>query len=590
MVDEADAAVPGAAVTATATATGASRSTSTDGDGRYVVAGLSPGRYSVRIELTGFGPATREAIVLQTGQTLRVDVALRVGGRNEAVTVSAAAPLLRSESSGLGHVVDQRRVVDLPLNGRSFIALASLVPGVAVPAPPAAPLPRINGGRPRTNEYLFDGISVLQPEPGQVAFFPNVDAIQEFSIESNSPAAEFGRFNGGVVNLTTKAGQNDLRGTLFEFVRHEDLNARNVFAAGTATQPRFRRQQFGGVAGGPIRRNATFFFVDYQGQRQTIGRTVISTVPTVLQRQGVFTEAIGGRVPVVYDPATTSGAAGATRTAFPGNTIPDARIDPVARRLLERYPLPTSTGTANNYRRVGDETVDQNQASVRVDHHPGAADRLFARVTRFGEMFVPVTPLPDGSGVTTGTLGPQRTRAWSTATGHQHVFSDRLLHELRVGDTRRGVDRAAATFDGSLASGLGLPGIPSTARFADTLPTFLIAGYQQLGDGIDDGHAAGQLPARPGAAVLDRPPAAGDPQPRPYPGVLRPGRLAPEQPVDPQRRAPLHAELSVDRGRRPGGGVRPRYPAARVPRPGRPAARRAATPQAELRTACSRSR
>ena len=354
VVDEAGAAVPGATVTATATATGVSRTTSTNADGRYVVAGLPPGGYAVRVELTGFGPAVREGIALQTGQTLRVDVPLRVGGRSEAVTVSGAPPLLRSETSGLGHVIDQRRVVDLPLNGRSFIALASLAPGVAVPPPPAAPLPRINGGRPRTNEYLFDGISVLQPEPGQVAFFPNVDAIQEFTIESNSPPAEFGRFNGGVVNLTTKSGQNDLHGSVFEFARHEDLNARNFFASGTATKPRFRRHQFGGVAGGPIRKGATFFFVDYQGQRQTIGRTVISTVPTVLQRQGVFTEAIGGRVPVIYDPATTTSAGGAaTRTAFPGNTIPDARIDPVARRLLERYPLPTGPGTANNYRRVG---------------------------------------------------------------------------------------------------------------------------------------------------------------------------------------------------------------------------------------------
>jgi outer membrane receptor protein involved in Fe transport len=324
---------------------------------------------------------------------------------------------------------------------------------------------------------------VLQPEPGQVAFFPIVDAIQEFSIASNSPPAEFGRFNGGVVNLTTKSGQNDLHGSVFEFARNENLNARNFFASGTATKPAFRRHQFGGVAGGPIRKGATFFFADYQGQRQTIGRTVISTVPTVLQRQGVFTEAIGGRVPVIYDPATTtSGVGGATRTAFPGNTIPDARIDPVARRLLERYPLPTSSGTANNYRRVADEGVDQDQGSVRVDHNlRNGADRLFARVTGFGETFVPVTPLPDGSGVTSGTLGPQRTRAWSTATSYLHVFSERWLHELRVGDTRRSVDRAATTVDGSTGTGIGLPGIPTTAAFADTLPTFLIGGYQQLG-------------------------------------------------------------------------------------------------------------
>src|SRR5688572_5600062 len=250
---------------------------------------------------------------------------------SEAVTVTADAPLLRSETSSLGHVVDNRRIVDLPLNGRSFITLASLVPGVTMPPAPAAPFPRINGGRPRTNEYLFDGISVLQPEPGQVAFFPNVDAIQEFKIESNSVPAEFGRFNGGVVNLTTKSGTNAFRGTAFECFRHETLNARHFFASTGAVKPQVRRNQFGGVLGGPLRRNQTFFFLDYQGQRQTIGRTVISTVPTVLQRQGVFTEAIAGRVPVIYDPAT----GGATRTPFPANAIPAERMDPVARALLQ---------------------------------------------------------------------------------------------------------------------------------------------------------------------------------------------------------------------------------------------------------------
>ena len=204
------------------------------------------------------------------------------------------APALRATAS-LGQVVSEEKIPALPLNGRSFITLASLAPAVALP--PGSQLPRINGGRPRTNEYLFDGISVLQPEPGQVAFFPIIDAIQEFKIETNSPPAEFGRFNGGVVNLTTKSGSNALHGTGFEFFRHESLNARNFFASTNPVKPEFRRNQFGGVLGGPLRRDRTFFFVDYQGQRQHIGRTVISTVPTALQRQGIFTEAIGGRVP-----------------------------------------------------------------------------------------------------------------------------------------------------------------------------------------------------------------------------------------------------------------------------------------------------
>jgi hypothetical protein len=483
VVDQAGASVSGAAVTMTAVDTGASRTTVTSADGAYVVTGLLPGRYRVQVELAGFRPLTREGVQLTTGVTVRLDLQLEVGGVAEAVTVTADAPLLRGESSGLGHVVDNRTIVDLPLNGRSFMSLAALVPGVAVPPQPAAPLPRINGGRPRTNEYLFDGISVLQPEPGQVAFFPNVDAIQEFKIESNSPPAEFGRFNGGVVNLTTKSGTNAVRGTLFEFLRHETLNARNYFASRNPIEPKFRRNQFGGVLGGPIRRDRTFFFLDYQGQRQTIGRTAISTVPTALQRQGIFTEAIGGRVPLIYDPSTTVQApgGGVSRSPFPGNAIPVDRMDPVARALLERYPLPTSAGTANNYRRTDNETVDQDQFSVRVDHRFTNRDQAFGRLTRFQETFIPVTPLPDGSGVTSGTLGPQDTTSWSSASNYQRTFSSGLLNELRVGDTRRAVARTAAQLGTSASSALNLPGIPSTARFPNTLPTFLIGGYQQLG-------------------------------------------------------------------------------------------------------------
>ena len=221
--DQGGASVAGATVVVTAVATGATRLFATTTDGQYAVTGLAPGLYRVRVEAPGFRTLVRDGVSLATGDTLTLDVTLEVGSVIETVDVTADAPLLRDRSSSLGHVIDNRRIVDLPLNGRSFIGLASLVPGVAVPPPPAAPLPRINGGRPRTNEYLFDGISVLQPEPGQVAFFPNIDAIQEFRIESNSPPAEFGRFNGGVVNLTTKSGSNTLRGSAFEFLRNEAL-------------------------------------------------------------------------------------------------------------------------------------------------------------------------------------------------------------------------------------------------------------------------------------------------------------------------------------------------------------------------------
>jgi len=475
--DPAGAAVPGAAVTATHVDTNRQRIAISGGEGVYTAPSLAPGDYRLDVELSGFRPVRRAGIHLATGEKARIDVDLVVGTVREQVTVTADAPMLRAETAGLGTVVEHAQVVQLPLNGRTFITLASLAPGVALP--PNSQLPRINGGRPRTNEYLFDGISVLQPEPGQVAFFPVIDAIQEFKIESNSPPAEFGRFNGGVINLTTKAGANAFHGNGFEFFRNEALNARNFFQSTNPVKPDYRRNQFGGTLGGPLVKDRTFFFVDYQGQRQSIGRSVTSTVPTLPQRQGIFTEAIGGRVPTIYDPATTVGS---TRTAFAGGAIPVARMDPVALALLQRYPAPTASSVANNYTRTDAEVDNQDQWDARVDHKfPSNRDQVFGRLSYFRDGFVPVPPLPDGSGVTSWTLGPQDTTAWSLASNYQHTFSANVLNELRIGDTRRTVGRTAAQLSTSAGSALGIPGIPSTAKFPDTLPTFLVSGYQQLG-------------------------------------------------------------------------------------------------------------
>src|SRR5262245_29401205 len=208
--DPAGLALPGATVTVTDAATNRQRVVVSSGDGVYTAASLAPGVYAVGVELSGFKPIQRTGIRISTGEKARIDFDLSVGDVREEVTVVADAPIVRAETASLGTVVENEQVVQLPLNGRLFMTLTAIVPGVALP--PNSVLPRINGGRPRTNEYLFDGISVLQPEPGQVAYYPVIDAIQEFKIESNSPPAEFGRFNGGVVNLTTKSGGNALHG------------------------------------------------------------------------------------------------------------------------------------------------------------------------------------------------------------------------------------------------------------------------------------------------------------------------------------------------------------------------------------------
>jgi hypothetical protein len=483
--DPSGAVVPSATVTATEVRTNLSYSSTSGSGGVYAFGYLKPGVYTIAVEAPGFKRFVREGIQLATGMLVRVDAELTLGNGSESIVVTQDAPLLQTESGRLGQVISNRKIVDLPLNGRNFVPLIALSPGVALP--PGALLPRINGGRPRVNEYLYDGVSVLQPEPGQVAFYPVIDAIQEFKVDTNSPPAEFGRFNGGVINLTTKSGTNEYHGSAFEFFRNEVLNARNVFAPATAAnpqKPRFRRNQFGFVFGGPIDQDKTFFFWDYQGLRQDIGRVRISTVPTLLQRQGIFTEPISGSVPKIYDPATTTPTSGGgfTRDAFAGNKIPQTRFDAVALTLLQRYPLPTSKGTANNYRRVDNEGDTQDQFDFRIDHRFSDHDQIFGRFSYANDLASPVTPLPDGSGtITTGALALTKTPSYSWVANYLHTFNPRLTNEVRFGYTRRSISRRALLLDAPPSESLGLPGIPTNSAFQNELPTFLIDGLQQLG-------------------------------------------------------------------------------------------------------------
>ncbi len=482
--DPSAAVVPGAQIRLVEIRTNSEHSARTDQRGFYTIINLAPGSYTFEADAAGFKRCIREGIQLATGEIIRVDAALTIGDASDSVTVFSDAPLLRSESGSLGQVVSSRTVIEMPLNGRNFLGLVGLAAGVTNP-PGGSTAPRINGGRPRVNEYLYDGISVLQPEPGQVAFYPIMDAIQEFKLELSSPPAEFGRFNGGVINLSTKSGTNQYHGSLFEFFRNEVLNARNLFAPATPANPKrpvFRRNQFGGVFGGPIVKDKTFFFVDYQGTRQLINRVRTSTVPTLLQRRGIFTEEINGVVPSIYDPATTSAKTGGgyTRTKFADSTL--TGMDPAAVALLNHFPLPTRSGTANNYTRSGNEPDNLDQFDVRIDHRFSTRDHIFGRYSYALDKSSPVTPLPDGSGViTTGFTGVNSTLGQSIASGFIHSFSERTANELRVGYTRRAVTQLGTELSSPPSEALSIPGIPSTAAFSNILPTFTINGVQQLG-------------------------------------------------------------------------------------------------------------
>ena len=287
VLDPAGNAIAMAQVELTDSATSTHLNTVTTQSGDYTFTNVNPGSYVVDVSANGFSHLTRNPVTAIVGQTVTVDLRLRVGGEQESVKVTADAQLLQSATSHLATNIAGPTVIGMPLNTRNFVQLATLAPGVELP--PGTLLPRINGGRPRTNEYVYDGISALQPEPGQVAFFPILDDIQEFTIEANNVPAEFGRFNGGVVNVATRSGSNTLHESLFEFFRNENLNARNYFASPTLRKPEYRRNLYGGTIGGPVLRDHLFFFGDYQGVKQLIGVTRISTVPTVAERQGIFT-------------------------------------------------------------------------------------------------------------------------------------------------------------------------------------------------------------------------------------------------------------------------------------------------------------
>lgn len=468
--DPAQLPVSNAEVRLTEEATRVERRTVTGPVGAYRFLNVLPGQYEMRVVSPGFRETVVSGIRLDTGDKRIVDVALELAARSQTVDVVAAAPLLHTESGTVSFVVDQHQAATLPLDGRNFVPLIALSPGVMLP--PGQLLPRINGSRPRTSEYLYDGVSVLQPEPGQVAWYPVIDGIQEFRVQTNSYSAEYGRSNGGVIQVETRSGGDGWHGALFEFLRNEALNARNYFAP-AGPKPQFRRNQYGFAFGGPIRKQRTFIFADWQGTRLRTGVTRISTVPSIVERAGVF------RSPV-FDPATTRRTAdGIVRDAFPGNVIPESRWDPVAVRLRARYPA--AAAAANNFRRTAAESDAADQFDTRLDHYLTPRQRAFVRWSFLRDYGEPAAPLPDGSGaISTGIIGNTLTRADGIAAEHTWTRSDYSANQFRFGWTRRGFGRDALVTGQPATDATGIPGIPLTS-FSTAMPTFELAGYQQIG-------------------------------------------------------------------------------------------------------------
>lgn len=457
VTDPSQLAVSKATITAVDQATMVRYVDSTNDRGEYHILGLPASLYVVTVDKTAFRPYRQSGITLRLGDRIALDVKLELGQTSQAVDVHAETTLLQTASGEVSENLEEKKIVTIPLDGRNFIPLVTLAPGVALPN--NSLLPRINGSRPRTNEYIYDGISVLQPEPGQVVFYPIIDGMSEFKLNINAYSPEYGRSNGGTVMVIGKSGSNDFHGDLFEFFRNEDLNARNLFAQ-PGPNPEFRRNQYGLTFGGPIQKNKTFFFVDWQGTRLRTGITRFSVVPTLAQRSGVFTQTI-------IDPQT--------KAPFASNTIPMTRFDPVAVQILSHYPTPNVTG-ANNFVRTAVEPDNQDQADFRLDRYFHDKHRVFARYTYFHDDDTPVAPLPDGSGsLASGVIGHAITRGDALVGDYSWTVSPTMLNQARFGYSRRDLDQSSLQ-----NGGVTVPGLPAN-QFSNVLPIFTVAGLQQIG-------------------------------------------------------------------------------------------------------------
>jgi Carboxypeptidase regulatory-like domain len=468
ITDSTGSVMPGATITLTNTGNGLIRTVITDANGEYTAPSLPTGKYTVKAELSGFKTVTTPNVDLGVDQRFRVNMRLEIGAVEESITVTGASPLVQTSSSELGTTVNQEQISTLPLNGRNFVNLTRTVPGVVRGIPGAnidgagslawraSASFSANGQRPRDNNYMLDGVDNNETWLQTVVLFPSVDALDEFKLQTSTYSAEFGRSLGGVVNLQIKSGANVLHGSGFEFLRNDAFDANNFFnnRAGREKPP-FSQHQFGGTIGGPVVKDKTFYFFDYQGYRVNQGATYLSTVPSAKMRAGDFSELNR----VIYDPIT--------HLPFPGNIIPQARFDPAAKNILNQLIPESNTGgtlssngqTINNYLINPTLTRQDNQIDLKVDHMLTSNNRFFGRYSYEKTHRVLPATLPHGDAGFTFGAGDGNIKAQGFAFNDTHTFSSSWLNEFRAGWSSIKFFMTPVDYQQNLAKAVGIPGI-----------------------------------------------------------------------------------------------------------------------------------
>ncbi len=514
--DPSGAVVVGAKVSVTDIERGQTFNTTTSGSGEYVASPLRIGRYTVTVEHPGFKKALSNAIDINVQDRAAVNITLELGEIVDTIKVTAVTPLIETETSELGQVVDSKRVSTLPLNGRNFAQLALLSAGTA----PSEPGSRdeggfgfsSNGARSLQNNFLLDGVdnnSNLPDLLNETNFViqPPIDALEEFKVQTNAYSAEFGRGNGAIVNAVIKSGKNQLHGSLWEFLRNEKLDSRNYFDDRNAKTPSYKQNQFGGTIGGPVvipglynGKDRTFFFFDYEGLRKRQAQTQTALIPNTAWRQGDFTNGLDGNPLLDYASATHQNSDGTgplikdcngfqtfageifdTRqtkldalspTGFCGtpfgyngsnqplNIIPV--LDPLAQRLAALYPAAGTFNpkTGNNFLANPVLAEKRTNFDVRVDQRFSDADSAFFRVSYEDQpSTIPGTfgGVADGGGFFSGV---EENSYRSIATSWTHIFSPTLINEFRLGYNRINSQRAQLNAGKDISGEIGFPGVP----------------------------------------------------------------------------------------------------------------------------------
>ena len=521
--------MPGAVISLTNESIGLTLKTTTNADGNFQFPGLRVGTYTVTAEATGFGKVTNTNLSLSIQQRLVADFTLNPGTVAESVQVTAAAAQLQTQEASVGAVVEQKRIVDLPLNGRNYTFLAQLNAGVTMGQQDTRGLQdtgtfSANGLYSDQNNYLLDGIdnnSSLSDflNGSSYVYRPSVDALQEFKVQTSNFSAELGRAAGAVLNATLKSGTNQFHGSAYHFLRNSALDATNFFAnANSQGKGAFRRNQFGATIGGPLalpgRRGEkkTFFFMDYEGTRIRQAIPYISTVPTVLERSSGYTNLTdltagqnGSRTDLlnrtfplgtVFDPATTRAVtagqpdpvtgtvvtrSGFLREPFPGNMLPVQRINPNAVKLLNLFPAPNRSGLFANYVSNPKYQDQVNQGDVRIDRLVSDKDIVFGRFSYSRDSSIippPFEGLVNGGAFNTGI---QQVRSHMGALSWTRIITPTLVNEFRAGYSYLYTERFPPFADQiDVASQFGIQGTPKVPNYGG-LPTFNITGLSAMG-------------------------------------------------------------------------------------------------------------